>query len=144
MDELKALGESRDRNKDLYQFQKPDSALLERFATPRTNLSDENFGKLVVTVSVEEFTSLCPITSQPDYAELVIDYEPDQWCVESKSLKLFLIGYRNYGAFHETVVWQVCDALVQLLNPKTIQVRGNFRPRGGIAFVPTASWVRSI
>ena len=93
-----------------------------------------------VQVFCEEFTCLCPMTKQPDFAKIIIEYRPDQWLVESKSLKLYLGSYRNTGVFHEFVVNQICHDLVQILTPRFIEVRGEFFTRGGIRIIPTARW----
>ena len=93
----------------------------------------------VITLDCPEFTSLCPITSQPDFGELTIEYVADTLCVESKSLKLYLFAYRNHGAFHEEVVNLILDDLVALLKPRRMTVSGRFRPRGGIAILVKAS-----
>jgi 7-cyano-7-deazaguanine reductase len=80
-----------------------------------------------------EFTCLCPMTGQPDFATITIDYVPNQLCVELKSLKLYLWSYRNEGAFHEAVTNQICDDLVKAISPREITVNGKFWVRGGIA-----------
>ena len=89
-----------------------------------------------VELHCPEFTAVCPITGQPDFAEIYIQYIPDQWLVESKSLKLYLFSYRNEGMFHEFVVNKIAKDLFDVMQPKEILVRGNFNPRGGIAIVP--------
>lgn len=86
-----------------------------------------------------EFTSLCPKTSQPDFAKIYINYVADKKMVESKSLKLYLFSFRNHGDFHEDCVQKICDDLVKLMKPKYIEVIGEFTPRGGIAIYPFAS-----
>ena len=83
-----------------------------------------------------EFTSLCPITGQPDFASIYISYIPDQLCVESKSLKLYLFSYRNHGDFHENCINTIGKDLVKLLNPRYLEVWGKFTPRGGISIDP--------
>jgi 7-cyano-7-deazaguanine reductase len=89
-----------------------------------------------------EFTTLCPITGQPDFAELRILYIPDHRMVESKSLKLYLFGFRNHGDFHEDCVNTILDDLVQLMDPRYIEVLGLFVPRGGISIHPYANYGR--
>ena len=89
-----------------------------------------------VELDCPEFTSLCPLTGQPDFAKIVIDYKPDQRCVESKSLKLYLGSFRMHGEFHESCINRICNDLVKLLDPTWITVRGEFTPRGGIPFWP--------
>lgn len=86
-----------------------------------------------------EFTSLCPITGQPDFATVVIRYIPDVKMVESKSLKLYLFSFRNHGGFHEDCVNIIMKDLIALMNPKYIEVFGEFTPRGGIAIHPFAN-----
>lgn len=89
-----------------------------------------------VTFTVPEFTTLCPITGQPDFATLTIRYLPAKKMVESKSLKLYLFGFRNHGDFHEDVVNVIYDDLVKLLKPRYMEVIGKFAPRGGISIDP--------
>jgi 7-cyano-7-deazaguanine reductase len=85
-----------------------------------------------------EFTCLCPMTGQPDFAEIVIEYTPDQLCVESKSLKLYLWSYRDEGAFHEAVTNRILDDLARVTQPRWMKVTGHFSVRGGISTVVTA------
>ena len=80
-----------------------------------------------------EFTAVCPVTGQPDFGRLTIRYIPDKLCLESKSLKLYLFSFRNYGTFHEEVVNRVLDDIVTTIQPRQAIVKGNFNPRGGIA-----------
>ena len=87
-----------------------------------------------------EFTSLCPITGQPDFATIYISYIPDKYCVESKSLKLYLFSFRNHGDFHEDCVNIIMKDLVKLLNPRYIEVWGKFLPRGGLSIDPYANY----
>ena len=94
----------------------------------------------VIQFQIPEFTCHCPLTGQPDFAKIVIDYQPDQLCVESKSLKLYLGSFRMHGEFHESCVNRICNDLVKLLDPAWITVRGEFTPRGGIPFWPTAEY----
>jgi 7-cyano-7-deazaguanine reductase len=91
-----------------------------------------------VKFNCPEFTSLCPITGQPDFAEIKIDYIPDEKMVESKSLKLYLFSFRNHGDFHEDCVNIIMKDLIKLMQPKYIEVTGLFSPRGGISIYP---WV---
>lgn len=92
----------------------------------------------VISFDCPEFTSLCPITGQPDFGHLTIEYIADKKCVESKSLKIYLFSFRNHGAFHEAVTNQILDDLVLACTPRWARVIGNFRPRGGIAIHVTA------
>ncbi|MCD8210926.1 MAG: preQ(1) synthase [Prevotella sp.] len=93
-----------------------------------------------VTLLCPEFTSLCPITSQPDFATIIIRYVPDELMVESKSLKLYLFSFRSHGAFHEDIVNVIMDDLIKLMRPKYIEVVGKFSPRGGISIHPYSNY----
>ena len=93
-----------------------------------------------VRFNCPEFTALCPITHQPDFAEIRIDYIPDVKMVESKSLKLYLFSFRNHGAFHEDCVNIIMKDLIKLTDPKYIEVTGLFMPRGGISIHPYANY----
>ncbi len=115
-----------------YRYDHPDAATLEVFDNQhRTSL-------WVVGLDCAEFTSLCPMTGQPDFGTIVIHYVPHTLCVESKSLKLYLGSYRNHGAFHEDCVNRIADDLFARLAPRYLRVFGDFRPRGGIAIRPLA------
>ena len=104
----------------------PDHAVLERVKNPQ---SDSLY---LVRFTAPEFTSLCPLTGQPDFAHLVIDYVPNQWLIESKSLKLFLGSFRNHGAFHEDCTVSIARRLEDTLAPHWIRIGGYWYPRGGI------------
>lgn len=95
-----------------------------------------------VTFDCPEFTSLCPITGQPDFATIRVDYIPDVKMVESKSLKLYMFSFRNHGAFHEDCVNIIMKDLINLMDPKYIEVTGIFTPRGGISIYPYANYGR--
>lgn len=95
----------------------------------------------IVSFDAYEFTSLCPKTGQPDLAKIIISYIPGEKMVESKSLKLYLFSFRNHGDFHEDCVNIIMKDLVRLLEPKYLEVRGIFAPRGGIAIYPFANYV---
>ena len=95
-----------------------------------------------VRFNCPEFTSLCPITGQPDFAEIRINYMPDKKMVESKSLKLYLFSFRNHGDFHEDCINKIMKDLIALMDPKYIEVTGIFTPRGGISICPFANWGR--
>jgi len=104
----------------------PEEAVLER--VPNPYLADN----YVVRFVQPEFTSLCPITGQPDFAHLVIDYIPDQWLVESKSLKLYFTSFRNHGAFHEACTLDIAKKLIGALAPRWLRIGGYWYPRGGM------------
>ena len=95
-----------------------------------------------VKFNCPEFTTLCPITGQPDYATIYISYVPGARMVESKSLKLYLVSFRNHGDFHEDVVNVIMKDLIRLMDPKYIEVWGKFLPRGGISIDPFANYGR--
>ncbi|MDE6040951.1 MAG: preQ(1) synthase, partial [Muribaculaceae bacterium] len=94
----------------------------------------------IVTLDCPEFTSLCPKTGQPDYGHIIINYIPGQRMVESKSLKLYLFGFRNHGDFHEDCINIIMKDLIKLMHPRYIEVRGWFNPRGGISIIPFANY----
>lgn len=96
----------------------------------------------LVRFNCPEFTSLCPITGQPDFAEIRISYIPGERMVESKSLKLYLFSFRNHGDFHEDCVNVIMKDLIRLMDPKYIEVTGLFTPRGGISIYPYANYGR--
>ena len=95
-----------------------------------------------VKFNCPEFTSLCPITGQPDFATITISYVPDKIMVESKSLKLYMFSFRNYGEFHEDCVNRIMKDLIALMDPKYIEVWGKFMPRGGISIDPDCNYGR--
>ena len=96
-----------------------------------------------VTLETNEFTCMCPMTGQPDFATIRVDYVPDKFVVESKSFKLYLWSYRNEGAFHEHVVNTILDDLVKILDPHWCKVTGNFNVRGGIGITVEAEQVKT-
>jgi 7-cyano-7-deazaguanine reductase len=104
----------------------PDADVLDRVANPHPGTA------YLVRFTAPEFTSLCPVTGQPDFAHLVIDYVPGPWLVESKSLKLYLVGFRNHGAYHEDCTVSIAKTLVDLLEPQWLRIGGYWYPRGGI------------
>ena len=138
-DGLNALGS----NTTEYDFTLgPKFEILEKFVAPTWENQDDglDFGAQQISIKVPEFTSLCPMTGQPDFAQMVIEYSPKQYCVESKSLKLYMFAFRNFGEFHESCVNRITADLIVLLDPWWITVQGQFTPRGGIPFWPTQRW----
>jgi len=127
---LKTLG----IKKTNYKYDEPDNSLLETFDNQHPDLD------YVVKINAPEFTSLCPKTGQPDYARIEVTYIPHLFCVESKSFKLYLGTFRMHGEFHEDCTCRIMNDLVELLDPKHIEVIGHFAPRGGISFIPRAEW----
>ncbi|MBV1701429.1 MAG: preQ(1) synthase [Hyphomicrobiales bacterium] len=106
--------------------QSPEEAVLEKVPNPHPG---QNF---VTRFTAPEFTSLCPVTGQPDFAHLVIDYVPGKYLVESKSLKLYLSSFRNHGAFHEDCTVRIGLDICALLKPRWLRIGGYWYPRGGI------------
>lgn len=133
-DHLRALGQSASTE---YAYDRPAPEVLEVFASPFDPKTAPS-----VKIAVPEFTSLCPKTGQPDFAMIIIEYRPDKLCVESKSLKLYMMSFRNHGEFHEACVARITNDLVALLDPVWLKVEGRFTPRGGIPFWPTCSYLR--
>jgi 7-cyano-7-deazaguanine reductase len=109
---------------------------LETFPNPRPGRDYR------IAFECPEFTCLCPLTGQPDFATISIDYVPDERCVELKSLKLYLWSYRDEGAFHEAVTNQICDDLVAAIAPRSVTVNGKFWVRGGISTTVTVAHAR--
>ena len=107
-------------------FDSPDQAVLERVPNPQK-------GQLYLArFTAPEFTSLCPVTGQPDFAHLVIDYAPGEWLIESKSLKLYLSSFRNHGAFHEDCTVAIGRRIAEVAEPRWLRIGGYWYPRGGI------------
>ena len=104
----------------------PEAAVLERVANPHPD------SPFAARFTAPEFTSLCPVTGQPDFAHLVIDYVPKEWLVESKSLKLYLAAFRNHGAFHEDCTVAIGKRIAELTRPHFLRIGGYWYPRGGI------------
>jgi 7-cyano-7-deazaguanine reductase len=104
----------------------PERAMLERVANPHVGTD------YVVRFTAPEFTSICPITGQPDFAHIMIDYVPNRFLVESKALKLYLQSFRNHGAFHEACTVDIAKKLVKVLSPKFLRIGAYWFPRGGM------------
>lgn len=123
-------------NQDTHYQYDYDPSVLETFINKH---QDNDY---MVTFTCPEFTSLCPKTGQPDFAEIIINYIPDKRMVESKSLKLYLFSFRNHGDFHEDCTNIIMKDLIKLMDPKYIEVKGNFLPRGGISILPFANYAK--
>ena len=121
------------QNKTEYP-ESPDDARLETF--------ENQYAKrdYWITFECPEFTSRCPVTNQPDFGSITIRYIPEQKCIESKALKLYLFSFRNHNTFHEEAVNRILDDLVAACNPRKMTVTGNFNPRGGIRIDVEASY----
>ncbi len=105
----------------------PEEAQLETFKNVYAGRDYE------IMFDCPEYTSLCPVTNQPDFGHIIVRYVPDKKCIESKSLKLYLFSFRNHNTFHEESVNTILEAVVEACDPRWCEVTGNFRPRGGIA-----------
>lgn len=115
-----------------YRYHDPEAAMLEVFENQHRD------APWVVEFECQEFTSLCPMTGQPDFGRIRVHYAPGNLCVESKSLKLYLGAYRNHGSFHEDCVNQIADDISARIQPRYLRVFGDFNVRGGIAIKPLA------
>lgn len=115
------------------QIEQPRS-ILEAFENPRPQRDYQ------IQFVFPEFTSVCPVTGQPDFATITVRYVPDRYCVEMKSLKLYFFAFRNKGIFYEAVVNQICDDLVETLHPRKMTVIGDFAVRGGTAGTVTVEY----
>lgn len=131
-EELKGVSLLGNQNTDYPTDYAPN--VLETFQNKHT---DRDY---VVSFDAYEFSSLCPKTHQPDFAKVIISYIPNEQMVESKSLKLYLFSFRNHGDFHEDCMNIIMKDLIALMNPKYIEVRGIFSPRGGISIFPFCNW----
>ena len=109
------------------------TSAIETFPNPRPSRDYE------IAISCPEFTSVCPKTGLPDFGEIRITYVPDELCVELKSLKLYLVGFRNEGIFYEEATNRILDNLVEACRPRRMTVTGDFTPRGGIRTTVTAT-----
>jgi 7-cyano-7-deazaguanine reductase len=112
----------------------PEDARMEAFANPRPGRDYR------IRFDCPEFTSTCPITGQPDFGTITIEYIPGKLCLESKSLKLYLQSFRNHGTFHEEAANRILDDLVKTCRPRKARVEGKFNARGGIAITVTADY----
>lgn len=119
-EKLGQLGQSSELPED------PDEAILETVPNPHADID------YLVRFTAPEFTSICPVTGQPDFAHLVIDYVPETLLIESKSLKLYLGSFRNHGAFHEDCTVAIAKRLIDAMTPRWLRIGGYWYPRGGI------------
>lgn len=117
-----------------FTFDKPNAKTLETFQNRHPERD------YVIEIKIPEFTCVCPITGQPDFATIFIRYIPDRKCIESKSLKLYIFSFRNFGEFHEDVVNRILNDCVKVCEPRWMRVIGEFRVRGGISITPIAEY----
>ncbi len=121
----------------------PEEAVLEKVKNPHPDTD------YVVRFTCPEFTSLCPVTGQPDFAKIIIDYVPDKFILESKSLKLFMGSFRNHAEFHEACTVGIAKRIISEINPRWLRIGGYWYPRGGIpidvfyqtGFPPKGIWI---
>ena len=125
------------KNITKFEFEKPTSSILETFQNRYPN---RNY---CIHIKIPEFTCLCPLTGQPDFATLDVKYIPDKKCIESKSLKLYVFSFRNFSEFHEDCVNRILDDLISACEPNWIQVEGAFNARGGISISPKAEYLKT-
>ena len=123
LDDTPALG-----SEAKYQLDNPDASMFDTF--------ENTSGDILVPFVCNEFTSICTVTGQPDFAKYEILYVPDKLCIESKSLKRYLFAYRNHGAFHEDCTAKIAEDVWQTIKPKYLRVWGDFNVRGGISIKP--------
>ena len=133
--ETKSLGKQ-----TLHVYSGANMGLLDRVPSPMPDSTRAAQWSATVEIRAEEFTSVCPVTGGPDFATIEIEYIPEHWLVESKSLKLYLGSFRNEPMFHEKIVTKICEDLVALLDPRLLTVTGMFNPRGGISIHPYCHW----
>lgn len=110
----------------------PRKAQIETFPNPKPDRP------YTIRLDCPDFTSLCPVTGQPDFAEIFVDYIPEKLCIETKSLKLYLSSYRNVRSFNEHVINRILDDLVQACQPRKMKIEGKFVPRGGLSLCVVA------
>lgn len=120
-----------------YVFGHPAPEILETFPSPQSN-------PYQVELVSKEFTSLCPKTSQPDFADIYIQYVPKEKCVETKSLKMYLFSYRDHGAFMESITNRIAEDLVKLLEPRSLRVVSEFHARGGITTTVVVNYAEGV
>jgi 7-cyano-7-deazaguanine reductase len=107
---------------------------------PEIECFKNQFKDYTITIIIPEYTSLCPKTGQPDFGTITIEYQPDEWVIELKSLKIYIQAYRNLGIFYENAVNKILNDLVNACKPKWMKVRGEFNPRGGIKSIVEAKY----
>jgi 7-cyano-7-deazaguanine reductase len=129
-DHLKQLGSKQTH----YQLDEPTPDILESFPNQYPNRPYQ------IELVFNEMTSLCPRTNQPDFANITVEYVPDKLCIESKSFKMYMFAYRNYGSFMETITNKILEDLASICQPRSMKVRAKFNARGGIFINVTATY----
>jgi len=119
-----------------FVFDKPSARILETF---QNRYAKRDY---MINISIPEFTSICPLTGQPDFAIIHMRYIPDKKCIESKSLKLYIFSHRNFPEFHEDCVNRILEDCIKACEPRWMQVIGKFNARGGISITPIAEYRR--
>jgi 7-cyano-7-deazaguanine reductase len=112
--------------KTSYNYSEPSAKILQKVENPHRDVD------YTIRFTCPEFTSICPITGQPDFAHIIIDYVPSNSIIESKALKLYMVAYRNHGAFHEDCTVQIAKDIIATIKPKWLRISGFWYPRGGI------------
>jgi len=107
---------------------------------PEIECFKNQFKDYTITIIIPEYTSLCPKTGQPDFGTITVEYQPDEWVIELKSLKIYIQAYRNLGIFYENAVNRILKDLVNACKPKWMRVKGEFNPRGGIKSIVEAKY----
>ena len=116
------------------EYVKPDVKILETFKNKYQKR------EYIININIPEFTCICPVTGQPDFATINIKYIPGKKCIESKSMKLYIYSYRNFGIFYEDSINRILDDCIKTCDPRWMLVTGEFNPRGGISISPTAEY----
>ncbi len=124
------------KNVTKFVFNRPSAKILEIF---QNRYSKRDY---FINIDIPEFTNICPLTGQPDFAVIRIRYVPDEKCLESKSLKIYIFSYRNFPEFHEDCINRILDDCVKVCAPRWMQVSGKFNARGGISFTPVAEFTK--
>lgn len=117
---------------------------ISKLKTPRLEVWENQYPDkaYIINIEIPEFTCICPKTGLPDFATIKIDYSPDKYCIELKSLKMYTIFYRNLGIFHEHVVNKIIDDFVKAVKPRWVKITGEFNPRGGIKTTVTREYAK--
>ncbi len=124
---INQLGSEKKYNIDELAKINDQKTIFDTFENPHPDMD------YIITSTMDEFTAVCPVTGQPDFAAITIETKPDKKCIELKSLKMYLMSFRNKGIFHEAVTGKIAKDIISVIDPKWIRVTGNFKTRGGIS-----------